>query len=197
MRRIPLDRARRIVLGAQGLTASRPTGKVDIRHLRKMFRTIGVLQIDSVNVLERAHHLTAFSRLGDHEKDLPWDALGRRELFEYWGHEAAFLPVETWPLWRHKMDQPIQWRRARELNEREPGYIDSIEEDVARRGPLTTSDLEDFIARPDILFSSAPPSKSAAANPRARASLRAPPIASASMKETSTSSSSSPTISLP
>jgi len=143
MRRIPLDRARRIVLGAQGLTASRPTGKVDIRHLRKMFRTIGVLQIDSVNVLERAHHLTAFSRLGDHEKDLPWDALGRRELFEYWGHEAAFLPVETWPLWRHKMDQPIQWRRARELNEREPGYIDSIEEDVARRGPLTTSDLED------------------------------------------------------
>jgi uncharacterized protein YcaQ len=108
-----------------------------------MFRTIGVLQIDSVNVIERAHHLTAFARLGDHEKDLPWDALVRRELFEYWGHEAAFLPVETWPLWRHKMDQPVQWRRARELNEAEPGYIDSVEEEVARSGPLTTSDLVD------------------------------------------------------
>ena len=143
MRKIPLERARRIVLGAQGLAAPRPEGRVDVRHLRKMFRTIGVLQIDSVNVIERAHHLTAFARLGDHEKDLPWEALVRRELFEYWGHEAAFLPVETWPLWRHKMDQPVQWRRARELNEVEPGYIDSVEEEVARNGPLTTSDLED------------------------------------------------------
>jgi len=143
MRKIPLERARRIVLGAQGLAVPRPEGRVDVRHLRKMFRTIGVLQIDSVNVIERAHHLTAFARLGDHEKDLPWDALVRRELFEYWGHEAAFLPVETWPLWRHKMDQPVQWRRARELNEAEPGYIDSVEEEVARSGPLTTSDLED------------------------------------------------------
>lgn len=143
MRRIPLERARRIVLGAQGLATPRPSGRVDVRHLRRMFRTIGVVQIDSVNVLARAHHLTAFARLGDHERDLPWSAMQRRELFEYWGHEAAFLPVETWPLWRHKMDRMGEWRRVRELREREPGYIDAVEQEVARRGALTTSDLED------------------------------------------------------
>ena len=143
MRKIPLERARRIAIGAQGLDAPRPTGKVDIRHLRKMFRTIGVLQIDSVNVLERAHHLTSFARLGAHGQDLLGRAMGSREIFEYWGHVASFLPVETWPLWRHKMDGLRIWQRASELEEREPGYIDRVEEEVAQRGPLATSDLDD------------------------------------------------------
>lgn len=143
MRKIPLERARRIALGAQGLDSPRPSGRVDVRHLRKMFRTIGVLQIDSVNVIERAHHLTSFARLGCHQKDLAWDALDSRELFEYWGHVASFLPIETWPLWRHKMDRMGKWSRVLELEEREPGYIDSVEEEIARRGALAPADLED------------------------------------------------------
>lgn len=143
MRKLPLQRARRIVLGAQGLTSPRPPGRVDIRHLRRLFQDIGVVQIDSVNVVERAHHLTAFARLGPHERDLPWDAMGRRELFEYWGHEASFLPIETWPLWRHRMERVGMWRRVRELEAQEPGYIAGVEEEVARRGPLAPSDLED------------------------------------------------------
>ena len=143
MRRIPLERVRRIAIGAQGLDSARPSGRVDLRHLRKMFRTIGVLQIDSVNVLERAHHLTSFARLGAHGQDLLWSATRRREIFEYWGHVASFLPVETWPLWRHKMDGMGVWSRARELEEHEPGYIDTVEEEVAGRGPLAASDLED------------------------------------------------------
>lgn len=143
MRKIPRERARRIAIGAQDLASPRPGGRVDVRHLRKMFRTIGVLQIDSVNVLERAHHLTSFARLGGHEKDLTWGAMGNRELFEYWGHVASFLPIETWPLWRHKMDATGNWRRMRELEEREPGYIDSVEEELARRGALAPADLED------------------------------------------------------
>jgi len=143
MRKIPLERARRIAIGAQGLDSARPSGRVDLRHLRKMFRTIGVLQIDSVNVLERAHHLTSFARLGAHEQDLLWGANRRREIFEYWGHVASFLPVETWPLWRHKMDGMGVWSRVRELEEHEPGYIDMVEEEVAGRGPLAASDLED------------------------------------------------------
>ena len=143
MKKIPLERARRIVLGAQGLTTERPAGRVDARHLRKMFRSIGVLQIDSVNVIERAHHLTSFARLGIHDRELLWNAMRNRELFEYWGHEAAFLPIETWPLWRHRMDAMGDWSRVRELREREPGYIDKVEEEVSRRGPLTPSELED------------------------------------------------------
>ncbi len=143
MRKIPLERARRLALGAQGLDGPRPGGKVDARHLRKMFRTIGVLQIDSVNVLERAHHLTSFARLGVHGQGLLGAAMERREIFEYWGHVASFLPVETWPLWRHKMEGMEKWSRVLELEEREPGYIESVEEEVARRGALAPADLED------------------------------------------------------
>ncbi len=143
MRKLPLERARRIAIGAQGLASPRPSGRIDVRHLRKMFRTIGVLQIDSVNVVERAHHLTSFARLGGHEKDLAWNAMASRELFEYWGHVASFLPIETWPLWRHKMDRVGKWSRVLELEEREPGYIDSVEDEVTRRGALAPADLED------------------------------------------------------
>ena len=67
----------------------------------------------------------------------------RREIFEYWGHVASFLPIETWPLWRHKMEGMEKWSRVLELEEREPGYIESVEEEVARRGALAPADLED------------------------------------------------------
>ncbi len=143
MRKISRARVRRMVLAAQGLAAPRPSGRVDVRHLRRMFRATGVLQIDSVNVVERAHHLTSFTRLGVHDRDLVWHAMGRRELFEYWGHEASFLPIETWPLWKHKMERIGMWRRARALHESDPGYFGSVEEEVAARGPLAPGDLGD------------------------------------------------------
>lgn len=55
--------ARRIVLSAQGL-AERPTGRVDVRHLRRVMNRVGCLQLDALNVVCRMHYLTAFARLG-------------------------------------------------------------------------------------------------------------------------------------
>jgi uncharacterized protein YcaQ len=103
---LSLRQARRIALAAQGFADPAPTGRVDARHLRRVLSRTRLFQIDSVNVFARAHHLPAFSRLGAWPTDLLDDlAFRRRELFEYWGHEASYLPVELHPL--------LRWRMAR------------------------------------------------------------------------------------
>jgi hypothetical protein len=106
---------------------------------------MGVLQIDSVNVVERAHHLTLFSRLGPYDTGLLWRALDERRIFEYWGRMASFCPIEDFPLYRWRMDRHGEgnWQRVRMIHEKAPGYIEEVYRQVAERGPLTASDLDE------------------------------------------------------
>ena len=61
---ISASEARRLALAAQGFAEPRPTSEPGGWDLRRVIERVGLLQIDSVNVLERAHYLPAFSRLG-------------------------------------------------------------------------------------------------------------------------------------
>jgi hypothetical protein len=104
---------------------------------------VGLLQIDSVNVVERAHHLTLFSRLGEYDNGLLWEGLEQRKFFEYWGRMASICPMEDFPLYRHRMESYAagEGRWIKYLNAKAPGYVESVYRQVAERGPLTVADL--------------------------------------------------------
>lgn len=101
---LSIGEARRIALGAQGFAGPRPSSAVTQRHVAGVFSTVGVIQIDSVNVLVRSQELPLFARLGPHKRTAIADATKRGKIFEYWAHEAAHIPVELQPLFRWKMD---------------------------------------------------------------------------------------------
>ncbi|RWM00906.1 winged helix-turn-helix domain-containing protein [Mesorhizobium sp.] len=146
--KISLAMARRIALGAQGFTDPRPGGEPNRRHLaRVLFRT-GLLQIDSVSAVVRAHYMPLYSRLGPYPLALLDNAARtrKRAVFEYWAHEASFLPVETYPLLRWRMQRAergeemylglAKWGRERKA------MIEEIYREVADRGPIAASDIE-------------------------------------------------------
>ena len=148
--RLPASLARRIALAAQGFADPRPGVGVDGRHLRRMTARLAVLQIDSVNVLSRAHYLPAFSRLGPYPREALDDLAGRkRELFEYWAHEASLLPVRLHPhlRWRMAAAEEHAWGSMVRIQRERPGYVSEVLARVREAGPLKASDLAE--PRPD------------------------------------------------
>lgn len=140
--RLSLDEARRLALGAQGFVAARPSGRVDRRHLRRALDHMGLIQIDSVNVLVRSQELPLFARLGPHPRTLIADATAAGELFEYWVHEASHVPTEHHHLHRWQMARDHKWGRSMQLEQRRPGYVDEVYRRVAAEGPIAAGDLE-------------------------------------------------------
>jgi len=138
--------ARRLALVAQGFGSS-PRGRVTIEHLTDAIARLGVLQLDSVNVFERSHYLPLFSRLGVYDTaqldHMLLDPHVPATHVEYWAHEAAFIPVESWPLWQWKM------RESRERNERPDSWLaqhrklaNELLVRLHSEGPATFSQLE-------------------------------------------------------
>ena len=147
MIRLSAAEARRLALAAQGFTDARPAGRVDARHVRRVLGRVGVLQIDSVNVLVRSHYLPLFSRLGPYPRDL-LDRLAyeRGELFEYWSHEQSLLPVDAHPLVRWRMERAAAghtWAGLARIAAEKPAYVEAVLAEVAERGPLPASALRE------------------------------------------------------
>jgi hypothetical protein len=95
--------ARALALAAQGFDSPRTKTKSTTADAVAIIKKLGVIQIDSVNVLVRSQELPLFSRLGDHDRNAIPKATSQGKIFEYWGHEAAHLPVELHPVFRFKM----------------------------------------------------------------------------------------------
>jgi uncharacterized protein YcaQ len=141
--------ARRIALAAQGFT-DRRHATPSMRTLERTVDRTGVLQVDSVNVLQRAHFMPLYSRMGPYDVDLlrrATTSTGRRErtLVEYWAHVQALMPVELWPLMRHRMEhyraERGKWGFTADAT-LEPRVRDAVRD----RGPVTARDLEEELS---------------------------------------------------
>ena len=148
--RLSAAQARRTQLAAQGFAEQRPGergARVDRRHFRRVLDRLSLVQLDSVNVITRAHELTFFARLGPYDRA----ALARwlhdsGEVFEYWGHAASFLPVDLHPHLRWKMQGAYDgstWKSLAVLLQEHPEDLDRVRAAVRERGPLTAADLHD------------------------------------------------------
>ena len=145
---LSLEDARKIALAAQGFYRQRPASRADLDAVRSVIRSVQLVQLDTVNVVTRAHYMPFFSRLGPYEPNLIDElAFKHREMFEYWGHAASLIPMELYPLLRHRMTAQRKAGWMRRINEEHPEYVERVLDEVRERGPLSVSDLSDPGAR--------------------------------------------------
>ena len=137
--------ARRIALTAQGFADARPV-RPDRRALRRVFDRVGLIQIDSVNVLCRSQYMPVFSRLGPYPREMLDRAANRapRTLFEYWAHEASLVPVQTQPYLRWRMAAAAEqaWGGMRRVARDQPELVTWVLDEVRRLGPVTAGQIE-------------------------------------------------------
>lgn len=134
--------ARRIALAAQGF-ADPPHARPTRRTLRRTLARTGVLQVDSVNVLQRAHYMPLYARMGPYDVDLLHRATDRdpRELVEYWAHVQALMPVDLWPVMRHRMERYRSGQASTWWAVRQELAADLVAR-VRDEGPSTARDLD-------------------------------------------------------
>lgn len=138
--------ARRLALGAQGFAAPRPAS-VGTRQLALLIRRLQLLQLDSVNVVERSHYLPVFARLGAYDKGLldrlVFATRPPHRYLEFWAHAAAIVPVETLPLLRHRMSRYAARHDAKGgwVAAHRP-LLDELLAELAANGPSTAGELE-------------------------------------------------------
>jgi uncharacterized protein YcaQ len=144
--RLSTAQARRVALAAQGFGAARPDRPVTLRDVTGLARRLGQFQIDSINVVARAHFLPVFSRLGPYDPALLERAAFRspRRLFEYWGHAASLLDVELQPLLRFRMREGFRdvWSGVARVAAENPGLVEHVRDQVGLLGPLSARELE-------------------------------------------------------
>ncbi len=147
---LSLPEARRIALAAQGFGEPRPK-KVTAARWAKTVDRLSLHQIDSVNVLVRAHYLPAFSRLGPYDRSLidtaAWGEPKKRRLFEYWAHEASLVPLSLHPLLRWRMARADRgeagWKGLRVFARERRAEAEVLLDRIRDEGPRAASDFEE------------------------------------------------------
>ena len=146
---VSAPQARRIALAAQGFGRPHPN-RVDQGDLRRTISQLSLHQIDSVNVLVRAHYLPAFSRLGAYDRAMidraAWGRRSERRLFEYWAHEASLLPLALHPLLRWRMARADRgeagWTGLRVFATERRAEAEALLAQIRDQGPMTAADFE-------------------------------------------------------
>jgi uncharacterized protein len=134
--------ARAAMLAAQGLHR-RPDKKAAKRDLLGAVRRMSALQIDTIHVVARSPYLVLWSRLGDYEPRWLEELLAEGQIFEYWSHEACFLPIEDYPLYRHRMLNASSqgWHYSRSWVESHRLDIERLLAFIRERGAVRSADF--------------------------------------------------------
>lgn len=134
--------AQKLMVAALGLDR-RPPRAAQKADLLNTIRRMGALQIDTINVVARSPYVVLWSRLGDYPLKWLEELLAERALFEYWSHEACFLPIEDYPLYRHSMINPetMGWKFSQEIFEGHRGQIERLLAHIRAQGPVRSADF--------------------------------------------------------
>lgn len=135
--------AQALMLAAQGLDC-RPAQAATKADVLAAIRRMHVLQIDTIHVVARSPYLVLWSRLGAYPAEWLTELLAEGALFEYWAHEACFLPIEDFGLYRHRMlgAEQLGWRYPREWAAQNRDALTRVLMHVRQHGPVRASDFE-------------------------------------------------------
>lgn len=143
MTTLSIAAARTLHLAAQGLL-SPPRRKAVKDDVLAAIRRMAQLQIDTIHVVARSPYLVLFSRIGPYPPQWLDEHLAEGRLFEYWSHEACFVPIEDYGLLRHRMLDPsnMGWKYAADWHQRYKDDIDRLLDHVRENGPVRAADFE-------------------------------------------------------
>jgi uncharacterized protein YcaQ len=140
---LTIGAARALHLAAQGMLQGR-RARATKDDVLAAIRRMGVLQIDTISVVARSPYLVLWSRLGDYDPAWLDELLAEGRLFEYWAHEACFIPIEDYGLYRHRMIDPgsLGWKFAGAWMREHPEEVERVLEHIRVHGPARSSDFE-------------------------------------------------------
>lgn len=139
---ISLKEAQLLVLAVQKLLEP-PTNKATKQSVLDAIRSMSALQIDTINVVARSPYLVLWSRLGDYQNSWLDELLAEGKIFEYWSHEACFLPIEDYGLYRHRMIDPnsLGWKYSHEWITSHKDQVDKVLQTIYENGAVRSSDF--------------------------------------------------------
>jgi uncharacterized protein YcaQ len=144
---VPAEAARALLLRGQGLLDD-PARRATPAAVERAIRALGYVQIDSINRIERAHHLILAARFDDYTHARLEHLLERkRTLFEHWTHDASVIPVEWYPHWKPRFRRWERWAETRprvkeRLGPRPRAVLRDVLARIEAEGPLTSADFE-------------------------------------------------------
>jgi uncharacterized protein len=138
---------RLMALGCQGLLG-RPKSPIDGSVLLDVVKQIGLLQLDSISVVDRSHYLVMFSRVGKYDRrELDQLLYPKRELFEQWAHAACLIPSAAYeyfqPVFLRRRRKPLRYGRERALGPDPTRVLQDVMREVGERGPLGSRDFDE------------------------------------------------------
>ncbi len=144
---VPARSVQKLFMRAQGLHED-PRRRLTTASLARAIHQLGYLQVDSINVVERAHHLTLGARFDDYSpRVLARLTEERRGLFEHWTHDASLVPIAFFCHWKHRFESwkavmAARPRWKKRLGPDPDGTLARVRDRIAKEGPLQSRDFE-------------------------------------------------------